>query len=307
MSVWGQTHVFSIFLVLSAIWLAEKQHVTGAWLMLAAACLTRPQMLVFGLLLGIVFLRMFTWRRNLESLSWAVIVVFILLTPFTLATSASLPVDVMLHNFSVQEGGGNVAILTTVSQDSYSIWPLVTYAVRGASSLSRAFTPSSDLLVGSLTYARVSQILTLAAMLAVAGTLVFRKKAVDGPGSYLPFVALGITSFLMLLTGILATHFLLALPFLLLCRKWMGNQAYFFVIAIWSITTFIPMYGDMGVAMSAHDYPLLARANNRITQFVVSLYSADRFITVAVVANIVAVIWLAMFAFRTTPPLREAC
>jgi hypothetical protein len=214
---------------------------------------------------------------------------------------------VMLHNLNVQEGGGNVAILTTVSQDSYSIWPLVTYAVRGASSLSRAFTPSSDLLIGSLTYARVSQILTVTAMLVVAGTLVFKKRATDGPGAYIPFVAIGIASFLMLLTGIVSTHFLLALPFLLLSRKWMSSQAYYFVIAIWSITTFVPMYGDMGVVMSAHDYPLLARANNHVTQFFVSLYSADRFITVAVVANICAVIWLAIFAFRTSPPLREAC
>jgi hypothetical protein len=307
MSVWGQTHVFSLFLVLSAVWLAEKQHVTGAWLLLAAACLTRPQMLVFGLLLGIVFLRKFTWRQNVAALSWTVIVVFILLTPFTLATSASLPVDVMLHNLNVQEGGGNVAILTTVSQDSYSIWPLVTYAVRGASSLSRAFTPSSDLLIGSLTYARVSQVLTVSAMLVVAGTLVFRKRATDGAGAYIPFVALGIASFLMLLTGIVSTHFLLALPFLLLCRKWMSAQAFFFVIAIWSITTFVPMYGDMGVVMSSQDYPLLARAHNQVTQFFVSLYSADRFITVAVVANICAVIWLATFAFRSAPSVREGC
>lgn len=307
MSVWGQTHVFSLCLVLTSIWLAEKQHVTGAWLLLAASCLTRPQMLVFGLLLGIVFLRKSTWRQNLTSLSWTVIVVFILLTPFTLATSASLPVDVMLHNLNVQEGGGNVAILTTVSQDSYSIWPLVTYAVRGASSLSRAFTPSSDLLIGSLTYARVSQILTVSAMLVVAGTLVFKKKATDGAGAYIPFVAIGIASFLMLLTGIVSTHFLLALPFLLLSRKWMSNQAYYFVIAIWSITTFVPMYGDMGVVISAQDYPLLARTHNQVTQFFVNLYSSDRFITVAVVANICAVIWLALLAFRSAPPVPEAC
>jgi hypothetical protein len=308
MSVWGQTHVFSLFLVLAAVWLAEKQQVLGAWLMLAAACLTRPQMVVFGLLLGIVFLRKFTWSENVSALSWTVVVVFLFLMPFTLATSASLPVDIMLHNLNVQEGGGNVAVLTTVSQDSYSIWPFITYLARGASSLSRAFTPSSDLLIGSLTYARVSQILTVSAMVVVAGTLLFRKRSTDGPGAYLPFVALGIASFLMLLTGILATHFLLALPFLLLCRKWLGSQAYFFVIAIWTVTTLVPMYGDMGVVMSAQDYPLLARANNHLTQFVVNLYSADRFITVAVVANICAVTWLAYHAFRpaNAPALREA-
>jgi hypothetical protein len=143
-------------------------------------------------------------------------------------------------------------------------------------------------------------------MLILAGTLLFKKRATDGAGAYLPFVALGIASFLMLLTGIVATHFLLALPFLLLSRKWMTGQAYFFVIAIWTVTTFVPMYGDMGVVMSAQDYPLLARTNNAITEFFVSLYSADRFITVAVVANICAVVWLAVLAYRPSLRVSEA-
>jgi hypothetical protein len=307
MSVWGQTHVFSLFLVLSAVLLAERKHVTLAWLALAAACLTRPQMLVFGLLLGIVFLRKFTWQQNVSALSWTVIVTFVALLPFTLATSPSLPVDVMLHNFSVQEGGGNVSTLTTVSQDSFSIWPLITYVASGASSLQRAFTPSSDLLIGPLTYQRVSQVLTITAILILAGVLVFKKSVIDEAGGYLPYVALGISSFVMLLTGIVATHFLLALPFLLLCRRWMGGIAYFYVAAIWTVTTLVPMFGDMGIVITTQDYPLLARAHNHITEFFIYLYSANRFITVAVIANICAVIWLAVLAFRPSLAPREAC
>ena len=298
MSVWGQTHVFSLFFVLACVLLIERRQVTLAWLGLAAACLTRPQMLVFGLLLGIVLLRKFSWRENLAAVSWTVIAAFVALTPFTLATSPSLPIDVMLHNFRVQEGGGNVSTLTTVSQDSYSIWPLITYLLRGASSLQRAFTPSSEAMFGSVTYQLAGQVLTVTAMLIVAGALAIKKKAVDEPGAYFPYVALGITSFLMLLTGIVSTHFLLALPFLLLCRRWMGDVAYFYVIAIWTITTFVPMYGDMGVVLSSHDYPLLARSHNTITRFFVDLYSWDRFITVGVVANICALIWIGVKTFR---------
>ncbi len=306
-SVWGQTHVFSLFLALSAVLLAEKRHPTWAWLALAAACLTRPQMLVFGLLVGIVLLRKFTWRQNLAALSWTVVVVFLLLIPFTLTTSPSLPVDVMLHNFNVQEGGGNVASLTTVSQDSYSVWLLITYLARGASSLQRAFTPSSDLLIGPLTYQRVSEVLVLSVMLILGGSLAFKRRAIDGAGGYLPFVALGIASFVMLQTGIVATHFLLALPFLLLCRRWMDVTAYFYVAAIWTVTTFVPMYGDMGIVLSVHDYPLLAQANNQVTRFFVDLYASNRFITVAVVANICAVVWLAVLAFRRPSAAPEAC
>ena len=296
MSVWGQTHVISIFFVLAAILLAEKGFAVWAWVALAAGTLTRPQMLVFSLLLGIVLIRKFSWRKNVVAISWTIVVVFLAMLPFTLPTSPSLPVDIMFNNIHVQETGGNEAVLTTVSQDAYSVWPLVTYVFHGASGLSRAFTPSSADLIGSLTYQRASQILTIGALLLLAGVLVVRKRRDIDSGGYIPLVALGITSFLMLLTGVVATHFLLALPFLLLCRKWMGPVAYLYVAAIWTVTTLVPMYGDMGVVISSQDYPLLAADHNPITQFVVTLYSWDRFITVGVVGNICAVIWLAFYA-----------
>jgi hypothetical protein len=293
MSVWGQTHVFSLFFVLAAVLFTEKRLPTLAWLGLAAACLTRPQMLVFGLLLGIVLLRMFSWRQSIEALAWTVVVAFLVLMPITLATSPSLPVDIMLHNLKVQEAGGNQVALTTVSQDALSIWPLITYITHGASGLQRAFTPSSELVFGSLTYQLLGQVLAVGAMLIVGGALLFRKRAALDGGGYLPLVALGITSFLMLLTGILATHFLLALPFLLLCRRWIGTAAYYYAAVIWTVTTLVPMYGDMGVLISGLDYPLLSPAHSAITKFFVSLYAWDRFITVGVVANICAVLWLA--------------
>lgn len=307
MSVWGQTHVFSLFFVLAAVLLAEKHMPVWAWIALTAGCLTRPQMVVFALLLGIVFLRKFSWQENLSALSWTVVVTFLALVPLTLATSPSLPVDIMLNNFRVQEAGGNLPSLTTVSQGAYSIWPLVTYFQHGTSGLQRVFTPSSGLLVGGLTYQRLSQVLTVTALLILAGALLVKRRAIERTGAYLPFVALGIASFVMLLTGIVSTHFLLALPFLLLCRRWMGNVAYFYVAAIWTVTTLVPMYGDMGIVMTSQDYPLLARANNHVTQFFVDLYASDRFITVAVVANICAVIWLAWLTYRPALSARKAC
>jgi hypothetical protein len=136
-------------------------------------------------------------------------------------------------------------------------------------------------------------------MLVVSAALVVRKRAALNEGGYLPLLAVGVTAFLMLLTGVVATHFLLALPFLLLCRRWMGSVAYYYVVAIWSITTLVPMYGDMGVVISEHAYPLLSPAHNAVTNFFVTLYSWDRFITVSVVANICAVVWIAVLAFRS--------
>jgi hypothetical protein len=98
---------------------------------------------------------------------------------------------------------------------------------------------------------------------------------------------------------VVPTHFLLALPFVLLCRRWMDSVAYVYVLVIWSITTFISMFGDMAIVMSSAAYPLLAADHSPVTRFVVALYAWDRFITLAIVANILAVIWLAYETFRS--------
>jgi hypothetical protein len=295
MSVWGQTHVISLFFVLAAVLLAEVGLSLLAWLALAVACLTRPQLLVIGLLVGIVFLRKFTWTQNASALSWTVIIAFLALSPFTFFTSPSLPIDIMANVFRIQEAGGNEVALTTVSQGAYSIWPLVTFVAHGASGLGRAFTPSSESLIGPLTYQQLGQWLTLAAILVVSGALLFGRRAATQLGAYLPLVALGTMSFLMLSTGIVATHFL---PFVLLCRRWMGGAAYFYVSMVWTLTTLVPMFGDMGIALSSQPHSLLAPTTNSLTRFFIQLYSWDRFITLAVTANICAVIWLGYLSLR---------
>jgi hypothetical protein len=81
----------------------------------------------------------------------------------------------------------------------------------------------------------------------------------------------------------------------------MGSTAYLYVAAIWTVTTLVPMFGDMGVVISQQDYPLLAPASNVVTRFFVYLYSWDRFITVAVVGNVCAVAWLAFLTLRPLP------
>jgi hypothetical protein len=56
----------------------------------------------------------------------------------------------------------------------------------------------------------------------------------------------------------------------------------------------------MGRVLFAHDYPLLAPEHNAITNFVVGLYTNDRFITVGIVANICAVLWLGFLTLGAT-------
>ena len=225
---------------------------------------------------------------------------FLALLPLTLMTSPSLPVDVTLNNFRIQAAGGNESELNPVSSGGFSIWPLVTYLTHRIGGTGRSFTASSDVLIGSLTYQKVALILTVGAILLVSAVLLLRRRAAFDAGAYLPLVALGITSFLMLVTGVVATHFLLALPFLLLCRRAMNNITYLYLIAIWTVTTLVPMYGEMALILTKATNPLLEPGSNAITQSFLNLYSSDRFITVAVVANICAVVWLAVVALRST-------
>jgi hypothetical protein len=161
-------------------------------------------------------------------------------------------------------------------------------------------------LFGSLTYQTAGQLLTLISLFVIAAALWLRKQTRDVPGSYLPFVALGVMSFLMFLTGIVATHFLLALPLLILCRRWMDRTAYWYAVVVWTIGTFIPMFGDMGLAVSGRDYALLDPDHNPLTRFVIDLYGWDRFITVTVVANLCAVVWLGFLALRRPPAAHMA-
>jgi hypothetical protein len=77
----------------------------------------------------------------------------------------------------------------------------------------------------------------------------------------------------------------------------MNNTAYFFVVGAWSITTLVPMFGDMSVALLNNPAQLLSPTHNSFTRSVIDLYSWDRFITLGVAANICAIVWLAFFAF----------
>lgn len=298
MSVWGQTHVISAFFALACVLFIERRQILAAWLALFAACLTRPQMLVFGLILGVVLLRLVPWRETARALPWAVIVTFLAMLPLTALISPSLPVDVMLSNFRIQEAGGQVPGMTTVSLGAFSIWPLVTLLLHGASGVSRSFLSSSQVLVDGLTYQRVGQILTAAALLALSAGILVRDRRSLGSGGYLPSVALAITSFLMFLTGTVPTYFVLAIPFVLLCKRWFGTTAYLYIAVIWTLTTLVSTYGEMGAVISPQGHPLLAQENNGLTRLMVGLYTWDRFITLATIANLCALVWMAYLVVR---------
>src|SRR5437764_7113081 len=105
-------------------------------------------------------------------------------------------------------------------------------------------------LLGSLTYPTLGQLMTTAILLFAAFLVALRSAKGAERGGYLPGIALGSTGFLMLLTGIGSPHFLLALPFILLCRKWLNGVAYYSIVGVWTVTTLVPMYGILAVDLA---------------------------------------------------------
>ena len=84
----------------------------------------------------------------------------------------------------------------------------------------------------------------------------------------------------------------------------MSGGPYVFLILTWSISTIVPMYGDMGAVISSQSYPALAPEHNALTRFFVDLYGWDRFITAAIVANVCALAWLTWSALRPQMRMR---
>jgi hypothetical protein len=304
--VWGQTHVVSLAFVLAAIWLMESNLAFPAWLVLSLGVLTRPQMVVFGLLIGLALLVKFPWAVNLRALSSTAIALFVVLLPFTLFTSPSLPTDILGKTLSLQQTGSSVDP-ATVSLDAYSIWPLVTFITHGTSSVMRAFTPSSQMLFDSLSYQAAAEIATTVALACASLLLVTRGRRAhrNGDSGYILIVALGIVAFLMLITGVVATHFLLALPLLILIRRWTSTTSYLAMVIAWTVTTLVPMYGDMANVTARLNYSLLSPQHNPVTKLILALYQWDRFITFATLINIGVLLWVAVLVLRNQPQLGQ--
>jgi hypothetical protein len=256
-----------------------------------------------------MLLRRFSPLRNAYAVAWTVIVIFLLMLPFTIALSPSLPVDLMADVVRVQALGGNEKALTTVSLDVYSFWPLVTFFQASRSGLGRIFYPSSSPLIGALTYSQAGLLVTFVVLIGAIGMLATRSKANLIAGGYLPVVVFGFMGFLMFTTGLAATHFILALPLILLCRPWLSARAYYMIVIGWSLTTLIAMYGILAVDLANGDFlhvPLfgLHAPLRALTSWVAQLYTSNRVITAGVVIN--AMIFIAFMYASVRSQFRSA-
>lgn len=285
-SIWGQTHLISIFFLLLSLWLAKKKQVLPAWIVLFIGSLNRPQMLIPLFLAAGIFLKRFSWKKNVNSIFWSIIFIFLLLTPFSLTISPSTPVDIFRNQIFVQEAGGNDPALTLVSLDTYNVWPLLSY-FQGARGLERIQYPSTSTLIEPITYQQASQFLSILVILVSLILIIFYEDS-------LLSLTFGTVGFLILKTGLASTHFMIAFPLLILCRKYFGDRLWYIVLAIWTSTMLIPMYGTVGFSIetSAQLMPALHSSNNFITKFFMTIYSSDWCISLGSLGNLIVLIIL---------------
>ncbi|MDR7548214.1 MAG: hypothetical protein QN149_13155 [Armatimonadota bacterium] len=286
-SIWGQTQTWSLFFALAAIWATQRGHLPVAWLLLILTALTRPQLLVFTLILGVFILRSCPWKRNAYALSWAIVVAFVLVFPLLVDLGPNFPIIHLRNLFFLQVAGGNEPELTTVSLDAYSLWPLVTAVLGKATELSRFTFPAFTPIINGLTYAQIANILFGVLVLLILGIMIIWRGEMNCADLRL-LLALGTISFLMLKTGLAGMHFVIALPFLVLTYPAVPRPAFIVMVGSWTITTTTAVLASLGYSVLGVPWlaPRLQSSNNPLIALAMSLHASDWFITLACLANL---------------------
>jgi len=286
-SVWGQTQTWSLFFALAAVWAIQRGHPLPAWLLLILTALTRPQLLVVVPILALFALRSWSWKRNLQSISWAITITYVLAFPFLVDLSPNMPITYLRNLLFLQVAGGNEPELTTVSLDAYSLWPLVTAVLGKATGLSRFTYPAFAPVTAGLTYGQLANILSAVFLLLILCLMAtWRGKLLRKDLQLL--LALGVTGFLMLKTGLAGMHFVIALPFLVLTYSAAPRLVFVAMIGSWTITTTVAVLASFGYSVLGVPWlsPRLQGSNNPLIASMMALHASDWFITLACLANL---------------------
>jgi len=258
--------------------------------MLAAAAFTRPQMLVPAFLLGVVYLRKFGAARNLSALSWTVIICFLFIGPFAIAISPSVPVDYVSRILAYHIGNGQAdQAYLGISPASYSVWSLALWIFGDQHGLYRMWAPATMDLTGSISYGTVAAVLSIGFTLAVGAWLAIRRSVALDPARYLPVVAFGMLGWLLLTPGVISRYLVYGIVFLILSRKSISAALYVAAVAVLSLIACITMFGHLSLDFLGYSggVNVLSPLNNPVSHELFTLFSADWFITLAAVANLV--------------------
>ncbi len=297
-SVWGQTQSISLFFVLASIWMGAINRATGAWVFLALGALTRQQLLIPSILIGLYLIKKFNYRQTIEGISWGVLVSFLFIAPLVMRLAPSLPIDLFRNAFDMHILGEDSARNTTVSLSALSIWPLVTQRIAGQEGLGRVFYSGKELLIGHFTYGQVGNVLFLAVFLTSMLALISMRRG-DRNG-HIPILALGTLGLFLLKTGFAAFHMIPALALVTIGGQIFGRLGHYLAVTVLSTTILIATYGVAGFWMTLHPWwnVGLFSPEHLVTQAFVKLIAADWFITVASLGNLAVLGWLSVVVFR---------
>ncbi len=303
-SIWGETQAMSLFFFLLAILFAQKRQPTGAWMSLMLSVLSRPQLWLPSLLLGLVCLRRFSVEENMRSMAWSVIVAFMMLLPFHLALGPSSLINWIVGTVDVQTPvkevvGPDMA----ASLGAYNLWPLISPLTLNASGYNRMWFPSVEPFLGGWTYSQVSTLLTLVIELLLMVYVLITPRVARSNGGYIPVLAVSLLGLLLFRTGVSSHHFILALPLLIAAKKWVSDRIYYGGVGILTLTTFVSVAGDFIYHMHWKGIgdiwmPALYPGNHVVTRFLLALYQTDWIITLGASSNLAVFLWLGWEAIR---------
>jgi hypothetical protein len=251
-SVWGSTQSISMVFLLGAVLFIQRGALTTTWIFLLAAIMTRPQNLIAAAILALVLLRAYPIGRSIRALSKAIIAVFVLLLPFSLLISPTLPVDVIANTVFMHVGSGNDAWTTPISWGAFGPWQLVVSGVQGVWGTEATLFPAMTPLAGGLSFYLWGALGFLASMSFLAYLALRRGKQMLADGRYLVLATLAVLTLLLVQTGAPSYHMLLPTAMSFLLIKSLSRRAYLFTTLTLSTTTFVSLYGMGAFWLSAH-------------------------------------------------------
>jgi hypothetical protein len=303
--VWGSSQSVSVVFLLLAVLCAKRRSTSWAWGFLLAACMTRPQNLVPAAILAVYLLRASPIRTTVRSLAWAVIALFVLMVPLSLAVSPSLSLDVLRNALFMHVGSGNDTWTLPVSWGGLSVWPLVAQLAGGVHGVDRILFPATTPLVFGLSYYHVGTLIVAASLCLLAIWTLVKARTPAGHSQFVLWMAIAAMALFTLNTGTPTYEYLLALTLVFITLGTLPRLAYYVAVALLSGTTFASMYAMGAYWLSVHPTWSVGVYNPSLllTRVVANLPNEDWFVTSGVLANMVVLAVLVYYAVR---PCRQA-
>jgi hypothetical protein len=169
------------------------------------------------------------------------------------------------------------------------------------------WSPSTQLIVGSVTYAQAGTVLSVAFILLVGAVLMLIRVPSVRPGRYLPLVAFGVLGWLMLTPGLISRYFIYAIAAVILCRHAFSLASYLSIVCWLTVVTLLTSFGHIGLDFLGYGTTtsFVNPLNNGISRWLFALFSDDRMVTVGTLANTLVLVTLGVKAAQNVRSPKE--